>query len=283
MLDIAKTIVIFAHWLKAHLRSLARRVGAQLNFLQGASFFPATGFVPLTFVTASDISHAKSLYNLLSSITAATPDAEIIVFDLGMSHQDLLSLKEAFPLVKLERFPYEEFPKYFDIRVDAGQYAWKAQCVERVATVSEGDLFWIDAGCIVTGPLKRARRVLNRRGIFANRAAGPSSRWTHPLTFAALNAGADGFKRDQLAATFVGFRVGMPKIDRLIADWANYSRDEMVIAPPGSSRANHRQDQSILSILIYGLLAESTPKVLLNIVGYWTTGVSEYLVHQDVD
>lgn len=163
MLDIAKTIVKLAHWVKVHLRSLARHVGAQLNFLQGASFFPANGFVPLTFVTASDTSHAKSLYNLLSSIAAATPDAEIIVFDLGMSHQELLSMKEAFPLIKLERFPYDEFPTYFDVRVDAGQYAWKAQCVERVASVAEGNLFWVDAGCIVTGPLKRARRVLNRR------------------------------------------------------------------------------------------------------------------------
>lgn len=159
VLDTANRILKLGRWFKAHLRSLARRVSAQLNFLQGASFFPATSFVPLTFVTASDTSHAKSLTNLLKSITAATPDAEIIVFDLGMSRQELLRLEKAFPIIKLERFPYEEFPKYFDIRVDAGQYAWKAQCVERVATVSEGDLFWIDAGCLLTGPLKLARRV----------------------------------------------------------------------------------------------------------------------------
>jgi hypothetical protein len=241
--------------------------------------------IPMTFVTASDTSHAKSLVNLIRSIGRMAPSAQVVVFDLGMTTREVQNLKSNFPSVAVEEFPYRNFPDFFDVRVEAGQYAWKAQCVEQVSSVSTGDLFWIDAGCVLTGTLKRIRKILARRGIFADKALGPSSRWTHPLTFAALNAGTQDFelRRDQLAATFIGFRLGREDVERLISDWARHSRDRNVIAPSGSSRVNHRQDQSVLSILMYRLLADSMPKRLLSFAGYWPKGVKDYLIHQDVD
>ena len=267
------------------LRPLVVHVASWLNYLQAASALPPNRSIPMTFVTASDTTHAKSLVNMITSLGRMTPGAQIVVFDLGMTRGELLNLKSTFPSARVERFPYEDFPDYFDIRISAGQYAWKAQCVERVATASTGDLFWVDAGCVVTGPLKRIRKVLNRRGVFADKAVGPSSRWTHPLTFAALEAGTQEveLRRDQLAATFIGFRLGRAEVECLIADWARHSRDRNVIAPAGSSRLNHRQDQSVFSILMYRLLAESLPKRLLSFVGYWPTGVKDYLIHRDVD
>lgn len=267
------------------LRPLIVGLASQLNYLHAASARPTSRSVPMTFVTASDTSHAKSLVNLITSLSLMTPSAQVVVFDLGMTRGELLNLKNTFPSLRVEKFPYEEFPDYFDVRVEAGQYAWKAQCVERVAAASTGDLFWIDAGCVVTGTLKRIRKVLGRRGIFAHKAVGPSSRWTHPLTFEALEAGTQEgeLRRDQLAATFIGFRLGRDSVERLISDWARHSRDQDVIAPQGSSRLNHRQDQSVFSILMYRFLADSTPKRLLSFVGYWPKGVKDYLIHQDVE
>lgn len=267
------------------LRPLVVYVASQLNYLQAASACPTSSSLPLTFVTASDTSHAKSLVNLITSLRRITPRAQVVVFDLGMTRRELLHLKSTFPSVRVEKFPYQDFPDYFDVRVEAGQYAWKAQCVERVAAASTGDLFWIDAGCLLAGTLKRIRKIPSRRGIFADRAVGPSSRWTHPLTFAALEAGTQEaeLRRDQLAATFIGFRLGREDVERLISDWARHSRDRNVIAPPGSSRINHRQDQSVFSILTYRFLAASTPNRLLSFVGYWPEGVKNYLIHRDVD
>lgn len=267
------------------IRPLVVNLASLVNYLQASSVRLTNCSVPVTFVTASDTSHAKSLVNLIRSLRLLIPNARIVVFDLGMTSKELLNLKSMFPSVRLESFPYHDFPAYFNVRVEAGQYAWKAQCVERVADISTGDLFWIDAGCVVTGKLTRIRRVLARRGIFAAKAVGPSSQWTHPLTFLALDAGKQEveLRRDQLAATFIGFRLGREDIEKLISDWARHSRDRNVIAPPGSSRENHRQDQSVFSILTYRLLAESVPKRLLSFVGYWPRGVKDYLVHQDVD
>lgn len=265
------------------LRSFIVKVAAYVNESQASSWSHSPDTVPLTFVTASDTSHAKSLGNLLTSIHQFLPYARVVVFDLGMTENELVDLKNRYPFATIEAFPWQEFPAYFDIRIEAGQYAWKAQCVEKVASTSNGDLFWVDAGCVLIGNLKRIRRVLARRGVFANRAAGPSSRWTHPSTFVSLGAAGVDLKRDQLAATFVGFQLENPIATRLIASWAFQSRQEDVIAPAGSNRSNHRQDQSVFSILMYARLAESTPKNLLTFIGYWPKTILEYLTHQDVD
>lgn len=271
--------------IRRQLRPLVVFFVSHLNYRYAASALPASRSIPMTFVTASDTSHAKSLFNLITSVRFTNPDAQVIVFDLGLTGSELLNLSETFPTVNVEKFPYEDFPDYFDVRVEAGQYAWKAQCVERVAASSRGDLFWIDAGCVVTGRLTRIRRVLGRRGVYTDRAVGPSSRWTHPLTFAALEAGRHEveLRRDQLAATFIGFRLGREDVERLISDWALHSRNRDVIAPQGSSRINHRQDQSVFSILMYRFLAELIPKRLLSFVGYWPEAVKDYRIHQDVD
>ena len=41
------------------------------------------------------------------------------------------------------------------------------------------------------------------------------------------------------------------KNQKIIDEWAKFSRNKDVIAPKGSSRKNHRQDQSILNILVH--------------------------------
>jgi hypothetical protein len=37
----------------------------------------------------------------------------------------------------------------------------------------------------------------------------------------------------------------------LLFDWSKYSEQKEIIAPIGSNRLNHRQDQSVLSLLFY--------------------------------
>ncbi len=256
---------------------------AWYNFLNGSKLLWNNKKVPLTFVTASDTSHAKSLENLLASITHHIPRAQVIVYDLGMTKLERADLEKSFPSAQIECFPYQKFPDYFDIRVEAGQYAWKAQCVEMVASQTTGDLIWIDAGSVITGKLSAIKKVLASRGVFAIRASGPATRWTHPLTFSALNAGEAEYNRDQLAAGFIGFSLESPLAQQLISSWALHSRDREVIAPLGSSRDNHRQDQAVFSLLMYSILASSTPKFGLSFIGFWPKFVKQYLTNQDVD
>ena len=41
------------------------------------------------------------------------------------------------------------------------------------------------------------------------------------------------------------------KNEKIINEWAKFSKNKDVIAPKSSSRKNHRQDQSILNILVH--------------------------------
>ena len=57
-------------------------------------------------------------------------------------------------------------------------------------------------------------------------------------------------KRNFMAG-IVGVNNENVAIKNLIKDWKMYSQIEDCISPPGSNRLNHRQDQSILSMLMY--------------------------------
>jgi hypothetical protein len=147
---------------------------------------------------------------------------------------------------------------------------------------SSDTLIWIDAGTVLTGGLQRIRSVIASRGIFAHRASGPAQLWTHPLTFSAMGAGAGEFHRDQLAAGFVGVNLRSALGRNVISRWAMLARDQQVIAPPGSSRANHRQDQAVFSLVMYQTFSPVVPNVLLSFIGFWPGSVKQYLTNQDV-
>jgi hypothetical protein len=83
--------------------------------------------------------------------------------------------------------------------------------------------------------------------------------WTHPLMFDHLgvDASAYGDKRNA-DATLVGFAIGTaPTAARealyrdIVVPWKACALVKDCIAPPGSSRANHRQDQAVLSYLVH--------------------------------
>ena len=51
-----------------------------------------------------------------------------------------------------------------------------------------------------------------------------------------------------------GAIVGLQTCSRLLWEWAQCASIKACIAPPGSSRGNHRQDQSALTLLLYRVL-----------------------------
>jgi len=47
-----------------------------------------------------------------------------------------------------------------------------------------------------------------------------------------------------------GFDGRNPVVHRLVRRWKDLALQEDVIAPPGSNRSNHRQDQALLTLLL---------------------------------
>ena len=78
-------------------------------------------------------------------------------------------------------------------------------------------------------------------GVAAVEVVGPAA--------AAAAAVGETLRYRMLSAGLVGLRYGHAGVRELVREWAACALRKECIAPAGSSRANHRQDQSALSIL----------------------------------
>jgi hypothetical protein len=170
----------------------------------------------------------------------------------------------------------------------AGEYAWKPTIIHAALEefgARGGDdaaqVAWLDAGCALRRPLVAWRASVAARGFHSPRSVGTVAQWTHAGTLrhfgligggaaadaASADAGAAGaggvaavevvgpaaaaetLRYRMLSAGLVGLRYGHAGVRELVREWAACALRKECIAPAGSSRANHRQDQSALSIL----------------------------------
>ena len=106
----------------------------------------------------------------------------------------------------------------------------------------------------VTSPARYFASVRAGSRLSFAAVTGHIAQWTHPTTLAHFGveekgAGVRLRKYRMLSAGIVGLQYERRGVREMIQAWAACAHDAFCIAPPGSSRANHRQDQSALSIL----------------------------------
>jgi uncharacterized protein DUF1647 len=212
-------------------------------------------------VTAASSNHAGPLRYMLESLRRL--HARVECYDLGLSAADVRALPRWAGLL-YHKFEYAAYPPHLDVAVNAGEYAWKpvivADVVDRVrAAGAPDDVLWSDAGSYFDALEPIAARVRASDGVWVRASSGTMRQWTHPAMFARLGVDADRYAaRRNADATLVGFATGSasPSIrqrlyDAVIAPWKACALDRDCIAPAGSSRRNHRQDQAVLSYLVH--------------------------------
>jgi hypothetical protein len=229
----------------------------------------------VVIVTAASSNHAGPLRLLLESLRRV--DARVDCYDLGLTDNERRALPR-WNRLSLHRFNYAAYPPHLDVAVNAGEYAWKpvivAEVVDRVrASGAQDDVLWTDAGSYFHALEPIAERIRASRGVWARRSSGTMREWTHPLMFEYLQADAGSYaERPNADATLVGFATGHPSAEvrervyrDVIAPWKACALARDCIAPPGSSRRNHRQDQAVLSYLVhlggYGLATDRRPAI----------------------
>ena len=203
----------------------------------------------LTLVTGSDFTHAKSMFNFLASAKKFAPDIEVIVYDLGMTQPQLrkLARKSNYEVCK---FDYSKYPTYFNIGIAAGEYAWKPVIIEEVAKQRGGIVWWMDAGNIITAPLVPYIEETRKSGFWRTNSGGTIGRWTHAAMLKYFDLPNDWHLDVMMyAGGCVAFDTQNKPAMKLLSDWAKYAQIKECIAPEGSNRTNHRQDQALLSVL----------------------------------
>jgi hypothetical protein len=154
-------------------------------------------------------------------------------------------------------FNYHKYPAYFNIHINAGEYAWKPVIIEEVMNELgeeyKGELLWCDAGNKVNGSLSFLIDIIKKNAIYSPISDGSISKWTHPKTLQSLQIHQRNpiLRMRMRAGGFCGFDLSQSEVRNFIQLLSKFAQTKSVIAPEGSSRKNHRQDQSILSILYY--------------------------------
>ena len=215
----------------------------------------------LIIVTAASSNHAGALRMLMESL--ARLDAEVDCYDLGLTRAELDALPR-WSGARYHAFDFGAYPPHMNVAVNAGEYAWKpvivAETIDRVrAEQRTADVLWADAGCFFHSVERLAARIRAGTGVWVRRSAGTMRDWTHPSMFDHLGVDPAAYgDKPNADATLVGFGIGSADPTRsrevyaaIVDPWRQCALTKACIAPAGSSRANHRQDQAVLSYLVH--------------------------------
>jgi hypothetical protein len=232
----------------------------------------SSGSTGLIVVTAASSNHAGALCQMLESLRRL--DARVECYDIGLTADEARALPRWDGMV-YHRFDYGAYPAFMNAAVHAGEYAWKPVIVAEVVEWARAgerprDVLWADAGCYFHALQPIADKVAQSGGLWVRASAGTMREWTHPGMFAHLGADPAAFgDRPNADATLVGFATGSaPPSARealyrdVVLPWKVCAMARDCIAPAGSSRSNHRQDQAVLSYLVHRAghpFAQDTP------------------------
>lgn len=204
-------------------------------------------------VTGCDSSHFNSLVNLLKSIQKHEPNTETVVYNLGLSSDEIYYLKNNFDF-EIINFDFKNYPKFIgeiDISKKLGSYGWKPIIINKEFHKNDKNLLWLDAGCLLTKKLTLLKKYILKMGFYSPESSNSVKDWSHASTIQNLNFPSEYLNSPNFSSGLVGIAQNEKKIKELINKWEYFALDKETLAPKGSSRENHRQDQTILTLLVY--------------------------------
>ena len=225
-------------------------------------------------VTGASDNHALSLVNLLYSTLLANPYSPLVIVDYGIYEAKLKSLLSNLTQIQLIRkrigsespiyyrkYDFDHFPEWSRINepLSFGGYSWKIITIFDIITEYKGLVFWTDAGSIL-GNIDKDIQNARMNGFYSNDAGHNIRKWTHPgmvqyleemKWISVMNSTLDkwccsgGYLMIDSRNRTVMKNVVYPTV--------KCSLTKKCITPIGSSRKNHRQDQSVISIFVQSL------------------------------
>jgi len=206
----------------------------------------------MTIVTGANDEYFETLMdNLLDSIRKYEPCSFVVVWDLGLKLVQREFILEKYPHVELRSFDFSKYPEHYTLSRQS--YAWKSACIYETCLQCKCELlFWLDAGCKLKGHLNSVRKVLQLYGFYSPYSRTTVEEMTYKSvldSFSFLSKGS--FNKRMLAGGIVGVDINSKLAKSIIWEWWQFSKDSKMIIPEGSNRENHRQDQSLLSLIYY--------------------------------
>lgn len=205
-------------------------------------------------LTAADSYFFSSLKQLINNISDLNEVKIIKIYDIGLTNSEKYFISNQ-KKVQLESFDFKAYPSFFqerDKNNKLGAYAWKSAIIYSNTIIFDSDiLLWLDSGNIVNNDLKKLLKVVNIFGFYSPISNGKIANWTYSSVKEELNLSDKVLKKPNITGGIVAVNTRKTKPKQLIKQWYEYSILENLISPKGSSRDNHRQDQTLLSIAFF--------------------------------
>jgi len=203
-------------------------------------------------ITGASDNHYLTVMNMIDSFIRYNDTHKLIIYNLGLEESKWNHIKEKYNhhdfIFKV--FDYSKYPEWFNINIEAGHYAWKPTIIYNTfLEYTDEIVVWMDAGNLINERLQKLESFLIDNYIYSATSSGTIKDWTHPSTIEYLNCTNTGHENRNGAC--MGFNTKIDLVKDFITEFYNCAMDKNCIAPDGSSRRNHRQDQAVFTILFY--------------------------------
>ena len=157
-----------------------------------------------------------------------------------------------FQYITLEKFDFDKYPEHVSMKKYNGfncSYAWKPIIIYQVCEKYGGLVHWMDTRNLYSD-FKNLIKILRNNYIYSPISNGDIEKWSYPTTINYMN-GFKYLKKRMRGAGIFGVNYDIDWVKHFIKEWKDLALIKECICPTGSNRDNHRQDQSVLTILYY--------------------------------
>ena len=210
-----------------------------ITLVTGASSGKYVNFLKLLITNVITVSNNNNI------------DIRLIIYDLGMTELEKNEIIK-IPNIIFETFNYDLYPPHIDIKKFNGKncsYAWKPIIFYDVCEKYGGLVHWMDTRNLYSN-FKNLITILEKHYLYTPISFGSIKRRTHQKCLHFI----DGLKYQDLdsrSGGAIAVNYNLIWVKQFVKEWRDFALIKECIVPEGSDRTNHRQDQSILSILYY--------------------------------
>ena len=206
----------------------------------------------MIIISGASNNHYLTLIQFIKSFIFNKVDSKLIIYNLGIDEDKWHFLKNEYSsnnfIFKI--FNYSIYPEWFNININRGEYAWKPAIIYEVYNEFKNEIIvWMDSGNIILNNLNELFQFINYNGIHSSNTSETIKYWTHPDTIKLLRC--SNINNINKNGACIGFNTKFEWVQNFITDFYNAALNKNIIAPLGSSRENHRQDQAVFTILYY--------------------------------
>jgi hypothetical protein len=215
-------------------------------------------------ITGANDSYILTLLNFINyHVSIGIMLENLIVYDLGLSNENLKRVKKLLPKTReIKKLNYNEYPEHVNLSKYNGlfcSYAFKPIIIYNEAHINNNiPIIWLDCACKISiNQLNNIIKEVNINGFYCPignyEKTIESIELNHPQTLNLLGiTHEEHFNNLQTRlACICGVNYNILTGKTILDDWYKYSLDKNIIMPDGSSRNNHRQDQTVLSALMF--------------------------------